>query len=453
MTDAERTSRPRASSAGSGASVTSGSRSSARDILRVAVSGLHCPAPGRHLSPRRGIFFEAPERREEHMASVNKVILIGNLGKDPELRTTPQGTSLARFSVATTTTWKDASGAKQERTEWHDIVAWERLAQICGEYLHKGKMVYVEGSLQTRSWEDQNGQKRYKTEVKANNVVMLSPPPSRSDSARPAPVREESEAAEPASAIRSRSAATFAAISSSGRSGGGAARSRERRRWTKTSFRRDASARRGAGTSASARATHSGYSSSREHTSARSHPARIAAAARWGRAPNSASAPISRSSENATPSKPTRSRRSRVAVSGESEAGRRSLARAAWDTMIAAATSFKARKGARSRSSSRSSSERKGSARCVSRPARPSPGKCLRQPATPREWRPWRKFRAAAMIRSGSSAAVRSPRTLSPAPGSLRSTTGARSTRTPNRAHASAASSPARRARPAFAAP
>src|SRR5437773_3637222 len=107
------------------------------------------------------------------MASVNKVILIGNLGKDPELRTTPQGTSLARFSVATTTVWKDSSGAKQERTEWHDVVAWERLAQICGEYLHKGKQVYVEGSLQTRSWEDQNGQKRYKTEVKANNVVML----------------------------------------------------------------------------------------------------------------------------------------------------------------------------------------------------------------------------------------------------------------------------------------
>src|ERR1700731_3788894 len=109
------------------------------------------------------------------MASVNKVILIGNLGKDPEIRTTPQGTSLARFSLATTTTWKDASGAKQERTAWHDIVAWEKLAQICGEYLHKVKMVYVEGSLQTRSWEDQNGQKRYKTEIKASNVVMLSP--------------------------------------------------------------------------------------------------------------------------------------------------------------------------------------------------------------------------------------------------------------------------------------
>ena len=134
------------------------------------------------------------------MASVNKVILIGNLGKDPELRTTPQGTSLARFSVATTTTWKDASGAKQERTEWHDIVAWERLAQICGEYLHKGKMVYVEGSLQTRSWEDQDGKKRYKTEVKANNVVMLSPrdasrAPGAAAGAGTAP-REVSEVAE-----------------------------------------------------------------------------------------------------------------------------------------------------------------------------------------------------------------------------------------------------------------
>jgi single-strand DNA-binding protein len=132
------------------------------------------------------------------MASVNKVILIGNLGKDPEIRTTPQGTALARFSVATTTTWKDNSGAKQERTEWHDVVAWERLAQICGEYLHKGKMVYVEGSLQTRSWEDQNGQKRYKTEIKASNVVMLSPrDPSRAvGAAAPVGAREVSEVAE-----------------------------------------------------------------------------------------------------------------------------------------------------------------------------------------------------------------------------------------------------------------
>ncbi|HEY7368315.1 MAG TPA: single-stranded DNA-binding protein [Thermoanaerobaculia bacterium] len=131
------------------------------------------------------------------MASVNKVILIGNLGRDPEMRTTPQGTTLARFSVATTTSWKDASGARQDRTEWHDVVAWDKLAQICGEYLHKGKMVYVEGSLQTRSWEDQTGQKRYKTEIKANNVVMLSP---RSDAARGAAREAETEVAEPPAA-------------------------------------------------------------------------------------------------------------------------------------------------------------------------------------------------------------------------------------------------------------
>ncbi len=136
------------------------------------------------------------------MASVNKVILIGNLGKDPEIRTTPQGTTLARFSVATSTTWKDASGAKQEKTEWHDIVAWEKLAQICGEYLHKGKMVYVEGSLQTRSWEDQAGQKRYKTEIKASNVVMLSrrEDGARAAGAREAGAREVAEAPEPATA-------------------------------------------------------------------------------------------------------------------------------------------------------------------------------------------------------------------------------------------------------------
>ena len=132
------------------------------------------------------------------MGSVNKVILIGNLGKDPELRTTPQGTSHARFSVATKSVWKDSSGAKQERTEWHDVVAWERLAQICGEYLHKGKQVYVEGSLQTRSWEDQNGQKRYKTEIKANNVVMLGSRDSapRTEASPAQGPREVSEVAE-----------------------------------------------------------------------------------------------------------------------------------------------------------------------------------------------------------------------------------------------------------------
>ena len=110
------------------------------------------------------------------MASVNKVILIGHLGADPEISTTQGGTALAKFRIATTDTWKDrTTGERQERTEWHSIVAWDKLAQICGEYLHKGKMVYVEGSLQTRSWDDASGQKRYKTEIKANNILMLSP--------------------------------------------------------------------------------------------------------------------------------------------------------------------------------------------------------------------------------------------------------------------------------------
>jgi single-strand DNA-binding protein len=117
------------------------------------------------------------------MASVNKVILIGNLGRDVEMRMTQQGTAVANFSLATTETWKDkATGERKERTEWHSVVAWDRLAQICAEYLQKGKMVYVEGSLQTRSWEDQTGQKRYRTEVKASNILMLSPRGAPSES-------------------------------------------------------------------------------------------------------------------------------------------------------------------------------------------------------------------------------------------------------------------------------
>src|ERR1700693_3008784 len=129
------------------------------------------------------------------MASVNKVILIGNLGKDPELRTTPQGTSLARFSIATTTNWKDASGAKQERTEWHDIVAWERLPPIRGRYLPQGKIGDVAGRPQTRGGAaPQRAQKRYKPEVKANNVSMLSPrDPPRRGAAPAASPREVSE--------------------------------------------------------------------------------------------------------------------------------------------------------------------------------------------------------------------------------------------------------------------
>ena len=105
---------------------------------------------------------------------VNKVILVGNLGKDPEVKYTPSGTAVARFSLATSEKFKDKSGQLQERTEWHNIVAWQRLAEIAGEYLKKGASVFIEGKLQTSSWDDkETGQKRYKTEIIANEMVML----------------------------------------------------------------------------------------------------------------------------------------------------------------------------------------------------------------------------------------------------------------------------------------
>ena len=106
-------------------------------------------------------------------ASINKAILIGNLGSDPELRSTPSGVQVANFSLATTESWTDKSGERQERTEWHRVVIWRRLAEVAGQYLKKGSKIYIEGKLQTRSWEDQNGQKRYTTEVVANSMEML----------------------------------------------------------------------------------------------------------------------------------------------------------------------------------------------------------------------------------------------------------------------------------------
>jgi single-strand DNA-binding protein len=107
--------------------------------------------------------------------SVNKVILIGNLGKDPEIKYTPSGTAVAKFSLATNERYKDKSGNWQDRTEWHNIVAWQRLAEIVGEYVKKGSKIYIEGRLQTSSWDDkESGQKRYKTEVIANDLVLLS---------------------------------------------------------------------------------------------------------------------------------------------------------------------------------------------------------------------------------------------------------------------------------------
>ncbi len=106
--------------------------------------------------------------------SVNKVILIGNLGKDPEVKYTPSGTAVAKITLATNERFKDKSGEWQDRTEWHNVVLWQRLAEIAGEYLKKGSKLYVEGRLQTRSWEDkQTNQKKYMTEVVASDIVLL----------------------------------------------------------------------------------------------------------------------------------------------------------------------------------------------------------------------------------------------------------------------------------------
>jgi len=107
------------------------------------------------------------------MASVNKVILVGNLGKDPEVRYMPNGEAVCNFSIATTDSWKDKAGAKQERTEWHNIVMYRKLAEIAGEYLKKGRPVYVEGRLQTRKWQTKEGQDRYTTEIIADQMQML----------------------------------------------------------------------------------------------------------------------------------------------------------------------------------------------------------------------------------------------------------------------------------------
>jgi single-strand DNA-binding protein len=108
------------------------------------------------------------------MAGINKVIIVGNLGRDPEVSYMPSGAALAKFSVATSETWKDkTTGEKKERTEWHRIVAFDKLGEICGKYLAKGRQVYVEGKLQTRSYEDKEGVKRYTTEIVAQDVQFL----------------------------------------------------------------------------------------------------------------------------------------------------------------------------------------------------------------------------------------------------------------------------------------
>jgi single-strand DNA-binding protein len=106
--------------------------------------------------------------------SINKVILIGRLGKDPEVRSIPSGKSVTKFTLATDDRFTDKSGEKQERTEWHNIETWDRLAEICGQYLRKGSLVYIEGSIRTESWDDkESGVKKYRTKIVANTMQML----------------------------------------------------------------------------------------------------------------------------------------------------------------------------------------------------------------------------------------------------------------------------------------
>ncbi len=118
------------------------------------------------------------------MASVNKVILVGNVGRDPELRYTQSGQAVANFSLATTERFQNRSGEREERTEWHRIVAWGRTAELCAQYLSKGRSAYIEGGLRTREWEDRDGQKRRTTEVHVNNVQFLGSPRGDSGGAR-----------------------------------------------------------------------------------------------------------------------------------------------------------------------------------------------------------------------------------------------------------------------------
>ena len=129
------------------------------------------------------------------MASINKVILIGNLGKDPETRYLPSGDAVTNITVATTDTWKDKSGEKQEHTEWHRIAFFGKLAEIAGEYLKKGSPVYVEGRIRTRKWQDKEGQDRYSTEIVADRMQLLGSRGGGSESAAREPSAREPAAA------------------------------------------------------------------------------------------------------------------------------------------------------------------------------------------------------------------------------------------------------------------
>ena len=128
------------------------------------------------------------------MSSLNKSMIIGNLGQDPEVRATQNGTPVANLSVATTEKYKDKQGELQERTEWHRVVAWGRLAEICRDYLKKGSKVYFEGQLQTNKWQDNDGNDRYTTEIKALNMVMLDSKGESNQAPQSQPVQNQSPA-------------------------------------------------------------------------------------------------------------------------------------------------------------------------------------------------------------------------------------------------------------------
>ncbi len=132
--------------------------------------------------------------------SVNKVILLGRLGQDPELKYTPNGSAVCSFSLATSENWLDKSGQKQERTEWHRIVVWGKLGELCNQYLAKGRQCFLEGRIQTRSWDDKEGQKRYMTEINATSVQFLGANSERgaqTSADRPSQ-RQEGPASQPA---------------------------------------------------------------------------------------------------------------------------------------------------------------------------------------------------------------------------------------------------------------
>lgn len=133
------------------------------------------------------------------MSSLNKAQLIGRLGQDPEVRYTQSNTAVATLNIATSERYKDSNGDQQEKTEWHRVIAWGRLAEICQQYITKGSLVYIEGPLQTRSWEDKDGQKKYTTEIKAKQITMLDTKNSKSGNLPPHPATSPNSESTPTS--------------------------------------------------------------------------------------------------------------------------------------------------------------------------------------------------------------------------------------------------------------